>query len=106
MGQHHEDRKAILKNLKSKIGIRTPPRSKADQWNLSAEYILSIDPEQQEYALYFFATWLVRAILRRAGLETNTSHLDEHSSQPSLTSHPNNFTIRIPRYCKTGGSNK
>jgi len=98
--------KRVSQNLKSKIGIRTPLNSNADQWNLSAEYIPSIDPEQQEYALYFFATWLVRVVLRRVGIEANTSHSAEHTEQPALTSHPNNCTVGTPTYCKTGGSNK
>ncbi|MDP8240039.1 MAG: hypothetical protein P9X24_13185 [Candidatus Hatepunaea meridiana] len=96
----------ISQNQKSKIGIRTPSKSNADQWNLSAEYIHSIDPEQQEYALYFFATWLVRAILQRVGVEANTSLPADDSSQHALTSHPNKCTVGTLRYCKTGGSNK
>ena len=96
----------ISQNQKSKIGIRTPSKSNADQWNLSAEYIHSFDPEQQEYALYFFATWLVRAILRQAGVEANTSLTADDSEQNALTSDPNNCTVGTTSSCNTGGSNK
>ncbi len=62
--------------------------------------------EQQYYALCIYAAWLARAVLRRAGLEANTSHSAAHSVQPALTSDPNNCTVGTPRRCKTGGSNE
>ncbi|MDP8238884.1 MAG: hypothetical protein P9X24_07330 [Candidatus Hatepunaea meridiana] len=98
--------KHFSQNQKSNIGIRTPSKSNTDQWNLSAEYIHCIGPEQQEYGLYFFATWLVRVILRRTDVEANTSLPPDDSEKNALTSHPNNCTVGVPSSCNTGGSNK
>ena len=62
--------------------------------------------ELQHYALCIYAAWLTRAVLRRAGIEANTSRPVDYSAQDALTSHPNNCTVGTPKHCKTGGSNK
>ena len=67
---------------------------------------VSSNSELQELALHIFAAWLARAVIRRAGIEANTSHTAAPSTQPALTSHPNDCTVGTPKHCKTGGSDK
>jgi hypothetical protein len=62
--------------------------------------------ERFDYIFGIYSTWLARAVVQRAGLESNTSPPADHSSQPVLTSHLNNCTVGTPRYCNTGDSDK
>ncbi len=75
-------------------------------WILNAEFDPGIEPEHQEYALFLFASWLARIIIRRTGVDGNTSLGENDSSQPALTSEPINCTVGTLSSCKTEGSNK
>jgi len=75
-------------------------------WILNAEFDPGIEPEHQEYALFLFASWLARIIIRRMDVEGNTALEEDDSSQPALTSEPINCTVGTLSSCKTGGSNK
>jgi len=81
-------------------------KKKTDEWIMNAEFVPSIDPERQEYALFLFASWLARIIIRQMDVDGNTSLREDDSSQPALTSEPTNCTVRTLSSCKTGGSNK
>ena len=76
--------------------------------HMDADYRAGVgkELEQQHNALCIYAAWLVRAVIRRAGIETHTSRLADYSAQPALTSHPDNCTVGTPRHCNTGDSNK
>ena len=80
----------------------------SEAFSLTAEFLnpTGTQLERFESALGVYSTWLARAVIRRAGVEANTSLPVDDSSQPALTSHPVNCTVGTPRYCKTGGSNK
>lgn len=81
-------------------------RAPSKEWNLTAEFIPSLDVARQKLALHTFSTWLARAAARIAGSESNASRSAAHSTQPVLTSHPDNCTVGTPNHCKTGGSDK
>lgn len=49
--------------------------------------------ERFDYIFGIYSTWLARAVVRRAGLESKTSHAVDHSASNSLTSDPNNCTV-------------
>jgi hypothetical protein len=79
---------------------------KTDEWIMNAEFVPGIDPERQDYALFLFASWLARIIIRRMDVEGNTALEEDDSSQPALTSEPINCTVGTLSSCKTEGSNK
>mgnify|MGYP007066287323 CR=1 FL=1 len=81
-------------------------RKKTEEWIMNAEFVSGNNPESQEYALFLFASWLARIIMRRMDVDGNTALEEDDSSQPALTSEPINCTVRTLSSCKTGGSNK
>ena len=83
-------------------------RTNVASMHMDADYRpgLEKEHEQQRYALCIYAAWLVRAVIRRAGIETHTSRLADYSAQPALSSDTLNCTVGTPRHCKTGGSDK
>ena len=88
------------------MAIKATTKDSSDGWIMNAEYLTIVDPEQQDYALSFSATWLVRAVHKQMGDEANTSHTSAITENPALTSEPVNCTVGAPSSCKTGGSNK
>ena len=80
----------------------------SETFSLTAEFLnpTEIRLERFKSALGIYSTWLARAVIRRADLEVNASRSAAHSTQPALTSHPDNCTVGTPRHCKTGGSDK
>ena len=77
-----------------------------DEWVMGTEYITNLNSESQEYALNIYASWIVRAILRKVSVKTGTSHLTANYENPDLTSVPVNCTLGTSSSCNSGGSNK
>ncbi len=100
-----EGDKQITTFLGLLVNISSPPKN-CGIFRLHSKFVAATcnDLDQQQYALQVYAAWLARAILRRAGIEANTSHSAAHSAQLALTSEPVNCTVGTPSSCKTGGS--
>ena len=97
----------MLGTVKRKNTMKTESESnKTNGWVLNAEFDSGNNPERQDYALFLFASWLARIIIRRMDVNGNTSLREDDCLQPALTSEPNNCTVGTLSSCKTGGSNK
>ena len=75
-------------------------------WIMNAEFVLGNNPERQDYALFLFASWVARILIRRMDVDGNTSLRENDSSQLALTSEPVNCTLGTSSSCNSGGSNK
>ena len=97
----------MLGIVKRKNTMKTESESnKTNGWVINAEFVSGNNPERQDYALFIFASWLARIIIRRRDVDGNTSLREDDCLQPALTSEPINCTVGTLSSCKTGGSNK